>query len=382
MSDAVSISPSRIGEMMTASSASNSSPFLLKILCVLVLTFLPVVAGGAALESLGFVSPQLSSAALLVAMACFLVGASAVVFTGISKNKLLIWLGGAGVILGVAALSWFFLLLQLAPMYPVETSFVILGALVLYLAGTRLKNEVADVSRSRGTGPSLGGGVVSTSFKIGLQESVRGVEIVGIPDDYLRVSDDRASLRAKCQPFHDVLRLLIVAGVPLALRLETCSGKTRVYYLTWSSDGNKLAQYAQSLTDAIRVNLPLFETRPVKRFESQVETAHGIGTAGYLTGEPLSFDDDKQHADPLTGVADILQHLENCVIHVSAIPYQVSKSKLKEAECDYQRLTEQSQRTISTPGHGFFSPDSHSQQLRWMLTHRVLRRRHFRTSRG
>ena len=57
-------------------------------------------------------------------------------------------------------------------------------------------------------------------------------------------------------------------------------------------------------------------------------------------------------------MTDILQHLDDCVIHVSAIPYQVSKSKLKEAESDYQRLMEQSQKTISIPGHSLLSPDA------------------------
>jgi len=344
--------------MMSASSGSNGSPFLFKILCVLVLTLLPVVAGGEALRSLGFVSPQLSSAALLVAMVCFLVGASAVVFTGISKNKLLIWLGGAAIILGVAALSGFFLLLQLAPMYPLETSFVAFAAFVLYLAGTRLRNQVAEVSPGRRTGPSLSGGVIFTSFKLGSVESIRGVEIIGIPDDYLRMSDEKTSLRAKCQPFHDVLRALMVAGVPLALRLETCSGKTRIYYLTWSSDPIKLDHYLQSLTDAVRVNLPLFEIRSVKRFESQLVTSHGNGTAAYLVGEPLSSEDDKQRVDPLTGVADVLQHLDNGIIQVSAVPYQVPDSKVKEAERDYQKQVEQAQKTVSMPGQALFTQGS------------------------
>ena len=340
------------------SSKPGTGSVVSKVLCVLILTLLPAFVIGDVLASLGFVPAVLRSTGMLLAACCFLVGACAIAFSSVSRRKIMIWFSGIAVTLVVVAASAVLVLVQLAMLYPVEALATTLTvvSLLFVLRSRRDQRDVPSVTHANIS--PLGAVVTSAKLSLRSLDLVKGIEVVGIPDEYLGLSEEAPQSRANSQPFHNLLRVLMVAGVPLALRLERHSGKTRVYYLTWSHDAQKMAHYEQSLVDAVRAHLPHFDVRIVDALGPLPIDSQDIGIAVHLHGEPLSYEEEKQQVDSLTVMADVLQQLDNGIIQACAIPYEASGSELRATERDYQKQMEQSQRTVSTSSRALLAEQS------------------------
>ncbi|MFW9889448.1 MAG: hypothetical protein ACFFER_14770, partial [Candidatus Thorarchaeota archaeon] len=197
----------------------------------------------------------------------------------------------------------------------------------------------------------------------GKSEHIGRVEVIEIPADYFENIGVDTESKTTFRRFHDMLRGMIVAKTPIALRLETARGKTRLFFLTWGSE-SRIDSHMRTLIENTRGHLPEFKLQTGVAFGSSAICDDVYVVSAYLHGEPLSFANDQQRADCLTVLSEVLQGYDNAVFQVFAKPHKPKRSKLKALERQYQQEIGSSQRTISTPKTSFLTPDAQESRVR------------------
>jgi hypothetical protein len=89
---------------------------------------------------------------------------------------------------------------------------------------------------------------------------IGAVELVEIPEDYLSISETGKRNPLYRQAFRNILRGMMVIETPVGLRLERIEGKTRVFFLTWDHDEERLKSRIHSLSSTINAHLPKFKS--------------------------------------------------------------------------------------------------------------------------
>ncbi|MHA1137787.1 MAG: hypothetical protein ACTSSE_15005 [Candidatus Thorarchaeota archaeon] len=219
-----------------------------KLFLVFLLTVIPCVIVLWILTYAIYVDGFIRGQAFLLSTGCFFIGSSLVVFSGLSKEKVLLWASGVIIAICVFVFSGVHYVAILAIAYTVEslgvTVIIILISLYFYLQYLSRKQPAASVTKPMDA-ISLSRLSFSKSVLIG------GVELVKLPEDHLTQSSDLSKYR----PFLDLLRALTLANIPLALRLERMNQKTRVFYLTWATEETTLSEYIVRMEDNLRGNL-------------------------------------------------------------------------------------------------------------------------------
>lgn len=336
---------------MSDEGKSGSRSLAPRLFLVLLLTLVPISIAAWLLTFAYLVDNTLRAQSLLVTGGCFSLGSLLLVFSGITKEKVLLWFCGfivTGVILLLSALQ---LLMTLIPLAPVE-----IGAVVVMssLIGLYLYSRRISTSQDQSTVSSTD--VFSFSrLRMTDHTVVGGVEIVEMPEDYLAETVRPASSPERFIPFYGLLRALLSSDIPLALRIERVLGKTRAFYLTWAKRDSDLAEHIMRLEDNLRAKLPGFRFRAHSSFSGPEIGSEQTAVASYLHGEPLSIEDTRQQKDAITELVEVLQRMSSGIIQISATPRQSSARELKSLEDAYGRETQRSQTTISNPKSGLFS---------------------------
>ena len=194
---------------------------------------------------------------------------------------------------------------------------------------------------------------------------VGAVEVVEIPEDYLKTSDAESRDTNYRQSFRSILRGMIHAKVPVGLRLEHINGKTRVLFLTWTRKLDELSKNLNTLTTTVSAYLPKFLLSQAKTYRGLDAGLETHGVTACLLGEPSTPEETSHQSvqiDPMDAAGEILQSLDNAILQVSVEPTKSSKRKVRSLEKDYEFAMERSQRVVSTPG--LFSPDSQQSTTR------------------
>ncbi|MHA1929380.1 MAG: hypothetical protein ACTSV2_12465, partial [Candidatus Thorarchaeota archaeon] len=153
-------------------------------------------------------------------------------------------------------------------------------------------------------------------------ESLRGpliieaVELVEIPEEYLKLSDDGKKNSIYRQAFRGILRGMMVTETPVGLRLERINGKTRVFFFTWGYDPERLKNRISSLFASINAHLPKFNTKFHSQFSGHTVSINMEGVSACLTGEPLVAEDNNlglPQIDPMVAVGEMLQGINNII---------------------------------------------------------------------
>jgi hypothetical protein len=184
---------------------------------------------------------------------------------------------------------------------------------------------------------------------------VGGVELSEFPESHLSKTVDQNAETNWYHPFYKILRVMMLARAPLALRIERVKSKTRVLYLTWAKDESDLESNIVTLRDALKGNIPEFRFDTVRRFLGPTISPLIVHVTTNLIGEPLSIDDPTQDSDALTTIAEVLQSMSDGIIQFSATPRRTSEGELKALERTYEREIELSETTHSSPKQTFFS---------------------------
>jgi len=189
---------------------------------------------------------------------------------------------------------------------------------------------------------------------------VGAVELVEIPEDYLTLSDARKKNAIYRQAFRNILRGMMVIETPVGLRLERINGKTRVFFLTWGHNQERLKNRLSSLSSTIGAHLPKFKSNNHSQFSGHTVSINLEGVSACLIGEPLVTEDNQlgiPQIDPMEAVGEMLQGIDDTIFQVFITPSKRSKRKVKGLEREYEQSVSRSQTVVSSPG-GLFSPDS------------------------
>ena len=112
------------------------------------------------------------------------------------------------------------------------------------------------------------------------------VEVVEIPEDYLKTSEIESRVTNYRQSFRSILRGMIHEQVPVGLRLECISGNTRVLFLTWTRKQDELSKNLTTLTTTVSAYLPKFLLSQAKTYKGLNASLETNGVTTCLVGEP------------------------------------------------------------------------------------------------
>ena len=194
---------------------------------------------------------------------------------------------------------------------------------------------------------------------------VGAVEVVEIPEDYLKTSDTESRVTNYRQSFRSILRGMIHEQVPVGLRLECINGKVRVFFLTWTRKQEELRKNLTTLTTTVSAYLPKFLLSQAKSYKGLSASLETNGVIACLLGEPALPEETGHQTiqiDPMDAAGEVLQSLDNVIFQVSIEPTKSAKRKVRSLEKDYELAMERSQRVVSTSG--FLSPDSQQSTTR------------------
>jgi len=91
---------------------------------------------------------------------------------------------------------------------------------------------------------------ISLSRVVIKKEIVIGaVELTEFPESHLL---DMEASEQQNQPFYKILRVMMLANYPLALRYQRIKRRVRVLYLTWAKTESQLKENLDTLEDSIR----------------------------------------------------------------------------------------------------------------------------------
>ncbi|MHA2058157.1 MAG: ATP-binding protein, partial [Candidatus Thorarchaeota archaeon] len=296
-----------------------------------------------------FGSAALKGQAVILSGVCFFAGSCALIFSKPSKEKGLLWLSGFVVAVGASIITGVQALYVWAIAFPLQ-SILILGLPLTLLVIWALQKEATTDDVQPVPQDPLG---ISLSRLVIKRDVVIGaVELVEFPESHLQ---DKESNEQKNQPFYKILRVMMLANYPLALRYQRIKRRLRVFYLTWARNETKLEENLDTLEDTIKANLTGFKRKRHVRFQGPTISPLASIATSYLLGEPLSIEEPKQDKDAINVLAEVLLGMEDGIIQISAIPRRSSDRALKALEKQYQSETESSQLTVSTPQSTLFS---------------------------
>ncbi len=182
---------------------------------------------------------------------------------------------------------------------------------------------------------------------------VGAVELVEIPENYLSITATGKRNPNYRQAFRNILRGMMVIETPVGLRLERIDGTTRVFFLTWGNDEDRLKSRIDSLSSTINVHLPKFKSNIQSHFSGLTVDINMEGVSACITGEPLITEDKNlglPQIDPMDAVGEVIQGIDNIIFQVFITPSKSSKRKVKGLEREYEYAMTRSQKVVSAPG--------------------------------
>lgn len=338
---------------MTEKQNGVSGVWITKGALVLTLTLIPSGILLFVFKSLAWMEPPLASHIFVLSTLVFFSGAALLI---VSK-RVRAWLYSLGIGLGMAVCVIVLAglrLLYLTPYPLVGNALFALAAVlgvglfaVLTLRLSRAPSTTGLVTQSNSTLSSPGLSILSR-----VSEKVGAIELEHIPHDYLH-KEDAMPDGGLVQRFHSIVRSL--SSIPFAFRIQRVHGRTRVLFLTWSTDPDILRQQQTLLRDSIQNNLPRFRFLAPRTFEHVTLREGERGVVALVRGVPLSVLDENQLKDPLEAMTGVLQGMENGIYQVHSEPATVKRSRLRSLEKKYREELELSQTTVSRETRGLLS---------------------------
>jgi hypothetical protein len=331
---------------------------------ILILTFIPSEIVLWLLYSAVLVDGFIRELALLLSVACFLVGSTACVSFKPTKKSMLLWGSGFIVAIGIILINCMLFLVLLALTYPVEVTLcsTALGFIVVYMYLTYITPKGGKTPKTLDNWTSE---VFSLSrLQLSNKLLIGGFELNEIPESHLQLAKADPSHPRRYRKFLDILRALTLAEIPLALRIERTEGKTRVFYLTWAKQESILAERIVRLEDALRGNLSGMRFLACPRFEGVRLDETQKRAVSILSGEPLSIENDEQGEDALTVAVKVLQSMPNGIIQISSTPKHSNNRQLRKLEEKYCAEVQRSEQVVSIPKTGLLSGDAQESTTR------------------
>jgi hypothetical protein len=314
-----------------------------KLFSVVLATLLPSYLSLWLLTIAPFGPAQLKLQAFLLSCVIFFLGSCSLIFSRISKNKVILWLSGFIITFGAIIVGVALLVFQIVFLYPLETAVIagIPAALLLLWYSQRTSSKTSE-----GQSIPQSVGIAISQRVIKKERLIGAVELTEFPEEHLLTKDPDVS---KYQPFFNILRVMILSDFPVGLRYERVRNKMRVLYLTSAKNDTELSENLETLADTVKGSLSGFRLRVHKRFHAPTINPLATPVTTYLLGAPLTVDDPRQSLRAVTTMAEVLLGLQNGVVQIWAKPKRSSGRELQALERQYRAESERAQLTISKP---------------------------------
>ncbi len=347
--------------MSNEGKSHNGFLIISKISIVAILTMIPIQIASWIIALAVLVDGIMRVYAFLISIACFLVGSILNVFSRPSKEKVLLWISGFVIVIGVLLVSWFLTVFLLVIVYPIETLLcsTVLCIVIFFVYTTYFSPKQHQPQTSQ---PSE----IFSYSKLSLSKRIfiGGFELREVPDSHLKMAAEEPFPPHRYKKFLDLLRGLTLAEIPLALRIEKTERKARLFYLTWANQETILAEYIVRLEDNLRGNLSGMRFIACPRFQrTNLETSQK-GAVSVLSGEPLSIEDSSQGEDALTTTAKVLQTFSNGIIQISSNPKRRNSRQLTKLEEKYNVEVQRAEQVVSVPQSSLFSGEKQESRTR------------------
>ena len=322
----------------------GTGSFFIKTIFVMLITLVPSYICLWLLTMVPFGPAQLKLQAFLLSGIIFFLGACVLTFSQISKHKVLLWLSGFVITLGVVVIGGALLLVQLALLYPLEVA--VISCILVSLALLWYRQRESTTTKSTTPSVSQDLGVAISQRVIRKEHLIGAVELTEFPEKHLL---NRDANRSEQQPFFNILRVMVLSNLPIALRYERVRKSMRVLYLTWGRSEAELTVNLETLADTVKANLTGFKRKVHARFPAPIINPFATPVTTYLLGAPLSVDDPRQSLKAMTDLAEVLLGLENGVAQVWITPKRSSGREIQALEKQFRAESERAQLTISRP---------------------------------
>ncbi|MHA2023140.1 MAG: hypothetical protein ACTSWQ_05715 [Candidatus Thorarchaeota archaeon] len=346
---------------MTEENTISWTPILAKLFVLILLTGLPSTGILALLIFAGLVPITWIGPTLLITGSIFFIGASVLLATKNIHYWAYSLLLGLAAGIGCIVIAFLEMLLYISvPVVGNAAWLVVISLFIFFSVSTYLWDRNSPVIPKEipvVTTASKTIGRSSPSYTPRRRKSLfmSSVELIEIPRDYAFSEDKKHSISEMNERFHSVVRHLTLSLIPFALRFQRTDWKTRILFLTWSKDEDRLHHYQTVLLDTLSSNLPGFKFNRAENFTGISLEEQNTGSAVAITGVPLSIEEETQRKDPLEAMTNILQELENGLFQVTVFPTKIDRSKLRSLESKYRKAVEWSETTVSKTTHGFLS---------------------------
>ncbi|MHA2045096.1 MAG: hypothetical protein ACW99G_09895, partial [Candidatus Thorarchaeota archaeon] len=342
---------------MTKEKKSGKGWIVTKLCIVFVVTLMSSYISFWMLSNVPFELALLKLQALLLSSILFLFGSMFLAFSEQTINKFVVYLSGFVITIGAILIGGVLVLIQIVLLYPVEAMLAAgIPATLLLLWYTR---KVVSSPENTNILPDIG---VTVSRRVMKKDWLIGaVELTEFPEDHLM---DKNPDQTNQQPFFNVLRVMVMANFPVALRYERVRNKLRMLYLTWAKNDVDLSENLETLADTVKGNLIGFKRKIHDRFHAPTMDTSATPVSSYILGEPLSVDDTRQRIDAMTVMAEVLLGLPSGIFQVSVIPRRSSARAVKSLEKQFRDESERSQLTISKSRSTLFSGEVQESKTR------------------
>lgn len=345
---------------MTDNDSSHWIIGVLKSIVVLILTLVPLFGVLYILVAVEFIPTAWRWPVFLLTGTIFLIGSVALL-----KRHGKIWgyslIAGFSVA-GATVVAGGLLVLSMIPIPLIGSALNALAAgiatvsfVILYFMKLRTPGQGAAAVTSSSKSSILP--KVNLGFRKS-PEMVAGLEITQLPSKYVLEGDDPQVIAKKAAAFESVLRQLFQSVIPVVFRIQRFRNRTRVFFLIWSRSEKELEEYLTVLEDALESNLPGCRFRIHDRFDGFTLSESVAGAAAQVTGVPLPLRDEAQNKSPLDGMVTTLQKLERGIYEVHLAGIWDGESEVERLQGEYQRVVEDSEKTITKKKRGFFTDDA------------------------
>ncbi|TFF84812.1 ATP-binding protein [Candidatus Thorarchaeota archaeon] len=180
---------------------------------------------------------------------------------------------------------------------------------------------------------------------------VGALEVTEIPESYMTDEETQPGKTLDKSAFASALRAMIVSRLPVGLRIERVRGTTRVFFLTWTRQAEKLRGQLDALAAAAGTHLSELVLKRHSRFKGLRSGNSAQGVTACLVGAPgveSPIEGRKSESDVMDGAGEALQLVNNGLLQVFITPTKYSSGKMRTLENDYESALERSHKTVSS----------------------------------
>ncbi len=345
------------GRVIMSEEKSSLVPILIKLFGLLILLAIEWFLSLLLMTTSGPVEDTIALPVLMTVGVVFLAGLVALIISKNFKVWLLSLLAGYGISGFIALVAYVAYTLQLSFMV---SGVIVGGTIAIIIWGIYYTLEQKPVQ------PVASPTIPLTSAKVMLPKVLKrsenltaGLEIIEVPQDFLDSDNEESKNR---QYLTGLLRHLMIASVPVGIRIIQCQSHLRLIFFTWADEEESLRTHIDILNDGVRSHLSDFKFLTHQSISVIKVHENEAVSSSFFTGVPKPIEEQTDES-PITTISRVMQDFDNGFVQIFFVPSWVKDSDLRKLEQEYRRAVERSEKTVSKTSSSMFSSDEHESRL-------------------